>query len=61
MLDPLSRCIMKGGPFSDYWPDSGILNMLSSYAQVEEKESTEFKENWISVEAGVGSISTVLS
>jgi hypothetical protein len=61
MLDPLSQYIMKGGPFNDYWPDSGILDRLNLYVQDEEKKSSELKENWISVEAGVGSISTIFS
>jgi hypothetical protein len=60
MLDQLSRCIMRGGPFNDYWPDSSILDTIDSYVQAEEKESSEFKENWITVEAGAGSIRTVL-
>ena len=49
LLDPLAQCIMKGGSFNDYWPDSETLEKLGSYVQIEEKERSGFKGNWVSV------------
>ena len=60
-LDPLSQRIMNGGPFNDYWPGSGILEKLGSYSQIEEKERSGFKENWVSVETPISLVSTVFS
>jgi hypothetical protein len=61
LLDPLSQRIMEEGQFNDYWLDSGTLKKLCSYVQIEEKERSGFKENWVSVETPVSLMSTVFS
>jgi len=61
LMDPLAQYIIKGWPFNDYWPDSGTLEKLGSYMQIEEKERSGFKGNWVSVEATVSLMSTVFS
>jgi hypothetical protein len=61
LLDPLSQHIMKGGTYNDLWSDSTILEKLESYAQMEEKEGSDFNQNWISVETSAHAISKLLS
>jgi hypothetical protein len=48
LLDPLSQHIMKGGT-CNLWPDSTALEKLGSYVQSEEKEGSEFNQDWVSI------------
>jgi hypothetical protein len=59
LLDSLSMHIMRGGSFTTYWPAPDILEELSSYMQVEEKEMNEFKEDWIPVESRASLVSSI--
>jgi hypothetical protein len=61
LLDPLSQHIMKGGMYNDHWPDSTITEKLESYVQIEEKEGSDFNENWVSVETSAHAISKLFS
>lgn len=61
LLDPLSQHIMRGGACSDHWPDSTILEKLGSYVQTEEKENSDFNENWVSVETSASAINASFS
>jgi hypothetical protein len=61
LLDALSQDIMKGGTCNDHRPGSRTLEKLGSYVQKEEKERSDFKENWVSVETSADMISTLFS
>ena len=61
LLDPLSQHILQGGTCNDHWPDSTTLERLGSYVQMEEKEGSNFNENWVSVETTAHAISTLFS
>jgi hypothetical protein len=60
LLDPLSRDIMKGGTGKDYLLDS-TPGKFRSYVQAEEKERSDFRESWVSVESSFGSIGVLFS
>jgi hypothetical protein len=54
LLDQLSRCIMEGGPLQDHHrPDASTFEALRSYNQIKEKEMSEFKEDWASIETPI--------
>jgi hypothetical protein len=61
LLDSLSQHIMKGRMYNGHWPDSTIMEKLESYLQIEEKEGSDFNENWVSVETSAHAISTLFS
>jgi hypothetical protein len=52
---------MKQGIDKNYWPDSTMLEKLKSYVQSEEKDGSEFNENWVLVETSASTISTLFS
>jgi hypothetical protein len=61
LLDPLSQCIVTGGSLRDHFPDAGTQEQFRSYSQHEEKDRSEFKEDWASVETTVDPLSAVLN
>jgi hypothetical protein len=59
LLDSLSQHIMKGGTCNDHWPNSALSEKLNSYVQTEEKEESDFNENWVSVETSASAINAL--
>lgn len=60
LLDPLSQCIITGGSLRDHFP-AGTQEQFCSYSQHEEKDRSEFKEDWASVEITVDPLRAVFN